>query len=76
MRLVNALPERHERMVDGGYLSAFLFAKARRMEVLQIERKPQHLVKHAKTFIEVLDYLPERAEAVGAGVPSAHREFF
>ena len=74
--LVNGLPQRLERVADGGYRSAFLIPKASRMEVLQfIKSQPQHIVKHAKTFIEVLGYLPERARAVGAGAPNAHCDF-
>ena len=76
VRLVNGLRQRPERVGDGKYLSTFLFPKERRMEVLQlIESQPQHIVKRAKTFIEVLGYLPERARAAGAGAPNAHRDF-
>ena len=76
VRLVNGLPQRLERVADGGYRSAFLIPKARRMEVLQfIESQPQHIVNRAKTFIEVLAYLPEGAQAVGAGPPNAHCDF-
>ena len=35
LRLVNGLPQRLERGADRKYLSAFLFPKARQMEVLQ-----------------------------------------
>ena len=46
------------------------------MEVLQfIEIQPQPIVKRAETFPEVLVYLPERARAVRAGTPNAHRDF-
>ena len=76
VRLVNGLPQRLERVTDGGYRSAFLIPKARRMEVLLfIESQPQHIVKRAKTFVEVLGYLPEGVRAVGAGPPNVHCDF-
>ena len=75
VRLVNGLPQRLERVADGGYFSAFLIPKVRRMDVLQfIESRPQHIVNRAKIFFEVLGYLPEGARAVGAGPPNAHRD--
>ena len=66
VRLVNGLPQRLERVADGGKdRSAFLIPKASQMEVLQfIESQPQHIVKRGKTFVEVLGYLPEGARAV------------
>ena len=56
LRLVNGLPQRLERVADGGkYRSAFLIPKARRMEVLRfIESQPQHIVNRAKTFVAVM----------------------
>ena len=56
VRLVNCLPQRVERVADGGKcLSAFLTPKARQMIVLQfLESQPQHIVNRAKTFVEVL----------------------
>ena len=76
VRLVNGLPQRLDRVADCGYRSAFLIPKASLMEVLHfIESQPQHIVKRAKTFVEVLAYLPEGARAVGAGPPNAHHDF-
>ena len=76
MRLVNGLPQRLERGADRKYLSAFLFPKVRRMEVLQfIESQPQHIAESAKTIMAVLGYLPERVRGVGSGAPNAHRDF-
>ena len=63
VRLVNGLPQRLERVADSGYRSAFLIPKACR------------IVNCAKTFVEVLGYLPEGARAVGARLPNAHRDF-
>ena len=73
MRLLNSLPQLLERMADGGKCrSAFLIAKARRMDVLQfLESQPQHIVNRAKTFVEVLGYLPEGAQVVRAAPPNA-----
>ena len=76
VRLVNGLPQRLERVADGGYRSAFLIPKARRKEVLHfIESQLQHIVNRAKTFVEVLGYLTEGARAVGAGPPNAQCDF-
>ena len=68
VRLLSGLPQRLERVADGGkYCSAFLIPKARRMDVLQfIESQPKLIVNRAKTFVEVSGYLPEGARAVGA----------
>ena len=64
VRLVNGLSQRLEGVADGKYVSAFLFPKARWMEVLQvIKSQPKHIVKGSRTFIEVLGYLTERARA-------------
>ena len=77
VRFLNSLPQLLEWVADGGkYRSAFLIPKARRMDVLQfLESQPQHIVNRAKTFVEVLGYLPEGAQVVGAGPPNAHRDF-
>ena len=75
VRIVDGLPQRLERAADG-YLSAFLIPKARRPEVLQfIENQPEHIIKRAKSFMEVLGYLPDGAQAKGAGAPYRHRDF-
>ena len=75
--LVDSLPQQLDRVADSGkYRSAFLIPKARRREAIQfIESQPQHIVNRAKTFVEVLGYLPEGAQAVGVGSPNAHRDF-
>ena len=58
VRLLSGLPQRLERVVDGGkYCSAFLIPKARRMDVLQfLESQPQHIVNRAKIFLKELDF--------------------
>ncbi len=82
VRLVDGLPQRLERVSDGKFRSAFLFPKARRLEVLKfIESQPQHIVKRAKSLIEVLGYLPEgsRSSSTGHGMrgpqQNVHRDF-